>query len=171
MFSNIDAPFLFTFGCCLKHWVICWKDKKILLVENTLAYFEKDKMFSNIDAPFLFTFWHYLKHWMKGQKDWEILRVENTLAYFDKDKMFSNIDAPFLFIFWHYLKHGMKGPKRLRNLLSGKHSSLFWQKKISSIDNWGCILVMCYPSMNKLWATQTHRDLCIGLSRPLTVSS
>ncbi len=71
------------------NWNMEWKalkDSEILQVENTLAYFDKDKMFSNIDAPFLFTFWCCLKHGMKGKKEWKILRVENTLAYFEKDK-------------------------------------------------------------------------------------
>jgi hypothetical protein len=32
-------------------------------------------------------------------------------------------------------------------------------------------LVMCDTSMNELWATYTHRDLCIDLSRLLTAVS
>ncbi len=32
-------------------------------------------------------------------------------------------------------------------------------------------LVVCDPSMNKLWASSTHRDLCIDLSRSLTEGS
>ncbi len=32
-------------------------------------------------------------------------------------------------------------------------------------------LVMCNPSVNKLWATYTHRDIFIGLSRSLTARS
>ncbi len=32
-------------------------------------------------------------------------------------------------------------------------------------------LVMSDPSMNELWATKTHRDLCIDLSKSLTADS
>jgi hypothetical protein len=32
-------------------------------------------------------------------------------------------------------------------------------------------LVICDPSMNKLWVTKAHRDLCIDLSRSLTACS
>ncbi len=32
-------------------------------------------------------------------------------------------------------------------------------------------LVVCDPSMNELWATWTHRDLCIDLSRSLIAHS
>ncbi len=32
-------------------------------------------------------------------------------------------------------------------------------------------LVVCDPSMNELWATETHRYLCIDLSRLLTAHS
>ncbi len=33
------------------------------------------------------------------------------------------------------------------------------------------LVVVCDPSMNKLWVTFTHRDLCIDLSSLLTVNS
>jgi hypothetical protein len=32
-------------------------------------------------------------------------------------------------------------------------------------------LFVCDPSMNELWVTYTHRDICIGLSRLLTARS
>ncbi len=38
----------------------------------------------------------------------------------------------------------------------------------ASCLTWGRILVVCDPSMYKLWATKTHRDIFIDLSRMLT---
>ncbi len=53
-----------------------------------------------------------------------------------------------------------------------QHQWFYFQVQfIKNFQTEAVFLVMCDPSMKELWATKTHRDLCIGLSRLLTACS